>query len=51
MTDLPLKSEPQDFQCPYCLRPVGILGNWLAKLFGTQFHGCDFSNVEAKGEG
>lgn len=40
-----LLKKPQRWQCPYCLRPVGILGNWLAKFFGTQFHGCDFRNT------
>lgn len=41
----PLEVSPQSYQCPYCLEPVGILGNWLAKLFGVRFHGCTFSNV------
>lgn len=47
---LPLKLRPQVWQCPYCLQPVGILGNWLARLFGTKFHGCDFRNVASPGE-
>lgn len=46
MSELSLKKEPQSWQCPYCLRPVGIIGNWLAKILGTRFHGCDFRNVK-----
>lgn len=44
---LPLKQQPQHWQCPYCLAPVGIIGNWLAWFFGTNFHGCDFRNVKS----
>jgi hypothetical protein len=46
MGDLPLKIEPHVGACPYCLKSVGIIGNWLARLFGTQMHGCNFSNVD-----
>lgn len=26
-----LRREPASYECPFCLRPVGIIGNWLAK--------------------
>lgn len=41
-----LIATPKKWQCPYCLQPVGILGNWIAVLFGTRFHGCEFSNTK-----
>lgn len=40
------KREYPNFYCPYCGEPVGYFGNWLAKIFGTRIHGCDFSNVD-----
>ena len=43
---LPLVHEPSGSQCPYCLAPVGYLGRFLAWIFGTQIHQCDFSNVD-----
>ncbi len=43
-----LRREPASYECPFCLRPVGIIGNWLAKLFGTQMHGCDFRNTNGR---
>lgn len=42
-----MAATPKKWQCPYCLQPVGILGNWFAVLFGTRFHGCDFDNDDA----
>lgn len=32
-------------ECPYCRRPVGVIGNWIAVLVGVGFHKCDFRNV------
>lgn len=29
--------------CPFCSKPVGIIGNWAAVLFGTKIHNCDHS--------
>jgi hypothetical protein len=46
MVTLPLRIRPPTGCCPYCLEPVGILGNWIAKLMGTRFHGCGFGNVD-----
>jgi hypothetical protein len=31
--------------CPYCGQIVGIVGNWLAVLFGTRIHGCPATRV------
>lgn len=45
MSKIPLLIEPNVGECPYCLRRVGIVGNWFALLLGTRFHGCDFRNV------
>ncbi len=42
--EVPLLTRPAYWQCPYCLRPVGLIGNWLAVIFGTSMHGCDFRN-------
>lgn len=28
--------------CACCGEPVGILGNWIAWLFGVRTHGCTF---------
>ena len=39
-----LRNKPALGECPYCLKPVGVLGNWFAYLFGTGFHNCNFSN-------
>lgn len=36
--------------CPYCGEPVGYVGNWLAWLLGTRFHGCTMSNVKGPRE-
>lgn len=36
------------WQCPYCLKPVGIFGNWLAAYLGTHIHGCDSDNMRIK---
>lgn len=47
MGKLTLRVRPQYWQCPYCLRPVGWLGNKLAIVFGTQMHGCDFRRARA----
>ena len=41
-----LKEQVPAHCCPYCKKEVGYLGRALAWLFGTSFHGCDFSNVE-----
>jgi hypothetical protein len=49
----PVASEPENFNpddlpsvpgwmCWCCGKQVGYLGNWAAKLFGTQIHGCTF---------
>lgn len=43
---LPLKVEVDVGECPFCVKPVGILGNWFAIIFGTEFHNCDYSNVQ-----
>lgn len=40
-----LIKTPAYWQCPYCLKPVGLLGRGLAWFFGTRFHGCDFHNL------
>lgn len=40
-----LKIKPHSYECPYCLKPVGYIGNKLALLFGTQIHNCNFKNV------
>ncbi len=45
MAKLPLKYRVPPHCCPYCRKEVGYLGRIFAWLFGTQFHGCDFSNV------
>ncbi len=42
---LKLWREPDWWQCPYCLKDVGLLGRFFAAAFGTGFHGCDFRNV------
>lgn len=47
---LHMRVPTHSWQCPYCRRPVGIIGNWLAVAFGAQFHGCDFSNVMSPSE-
>lgn len=31
--------------CPFCKEPVGYVGRFFAWVFGTRFHGCNFSNV------
>ncbi|WP_266032433.1 hypothetical protein [Brucella intermedia] len=41
-----LKEQVPAHCCPYCKKEVGYLGRALAWLFGTGFHGCDFSNVK-----
>lgn len=43
---LKLKYPQPGWACPYCTEPVGYLGRGLAWFFGTQMHGCDFSNVD-----
>lgn len=43
MTSRSKISSIPNYCCPYCGKEVGYLGNWLAKLFGTQLHGCDFA--------
>lgn len=45
----PRMQPPAGF-CPYCLKPVGVIGNWLAWLFGTGIHDCDFRNVKGPHE-
>jgi len=47
---LRLRQRPPSGFCPYCLQPVGIIGNWIAKLMGTGFHGCDYRNVKGPRE-
>jgi hypothetical protein len=42
---LPLVSRMPKWRCQYCGEPVGYLGNWIAKVLGTGFHGCTFINV------
>lgn len=42
---LPLTLKPKLHQCPWCLRPVGLLGRGFAAVLGTGIHSCDFSNV------
>lgn len=34
----------QSWRCPFCGKSVGWIGRAFAWLFGTQIHGCDFSN-------
>jgi hypothetical protein len=43
--ELQFIKEPRVWQCPYCLKDTGFFGNWLAKLFGTRIHKCNFSNT------
>ena len=45
-TDLPLKREPEFWECPYCVKPVGLIGNWLSWWFGTRIHKCNWANVD-----
>ncbi len=47
---LPLVRAMPGWRCPYCGKPVGYMGNWLAVLFGARFHGCTFSNVRTTGD-
>ena len=37
--------------CACCGKEIGLVGNLLAKLFGTRLHGCDFSRWDAAWEG
>jgi len=46
MSNLPLEREYPSHCCPYCGKEVGWVGRALAVVFGTRFHGCDFSNVK-----
>ena len=32
--------------CPFCGLRIGIIGNWIAVLFGTRIHKCDFKIME-----
>lgn len=43
---LKLKYPQPAYCCPYCTKPVGLLGRGLAKVFGAGMHQCDFSNVD-----
>lgn len=40
-----LISEPEGYECPYCLSPVGYVGRLIAWLVGEKFHDCDYRNV------
>lgn len=50
MTDLPLRAKAPSHCCPYCLKPVGYLGNFFASIVGTGLHRCDFLNVVTEAE-
>ena len=39
------KIQPEKWQCPECLRDIGIIGRWVAKTLGNRTHPCDYSNV------
>lgn len=38
------------WMCQYCGKSVGIIGNWLARLFGVGIHNCDFSRCYLPGK-
>jgi hypothetical protein len=42
---LPLRQSPRYWQCPFCLKPVGLVGRGLAYMVGVGVHGCRFTNV------